>query len=192
MKKTLIAFCLTAMSSSHAGLLVEPYLNFAFGSGESTYNSISDIPGGSGVEIGGRLGGTFLGAMAGLDVAKGSLSNELKVGSTTYKDDYSKTRIGIFAGYEFPILLRGWAAYHFKNELESDGGLFAKNSKFNGTSIEFGIGFTPLPLLCLNAGYRASTYDEFESSTGSTTALNGSNELTFSEYFVGVSLPLDL
>lgn len=194
-KKLFIAFLFTIISSSHAGFLVEPYLNYSFGSGDyksegSTYDISTTGP-----NFGSRLGFQYLGLMAGMDFNLGSFGWDEKNNGTTTKYDLDTKRFGIFAGYDFPILLRAWVGYFFKNSAEftksyEDG--TNKGDLYNGSAIELGVGFTPLPLLSVNLGYRMNTYDEYEQTDGTKTALNGDSEVSVNEIFVGVSLPLDL
>ena len=196
MKRLLIAILFTFISSTHAGFLIEPYLNYNFGSGDYTDNGANVDVSTSGPNFGSRLGYQFLGFMGGMDFNVGSLGWDEESGGSKTSYDLDTTRIGIFAGYDFPILLRAWVGYSFKNNAEyskaygADG--IAKGDKYNGSAIELGVGFTPLPLLSVNVGYRMNTYDEFEQTNGTTTALNGAEEISVKEIFVGVSLPLDL
>lgn len=196
MKKLLIAFLFTVVSSAHAGFLIEPYLNYNFGSGDYKDSGETIDITTSGPNFGSRLGYQFLGFMGGMDFNMGSLGWDEKANGTKVSYDLDTTRIGIFAGYDFPILLRAWVGYYFKNNAEYskaypvDG--ITKGDGLNGTAIELGVGFTPLPLLSVNVGYRMNTFDEYEADNGTKVALNGDNEISVNEIFVGISLPLDL
>ncbi len=180
--------------SSQAGFLLEPYVNYTLGSGDTTSSSTTIDYSTNGPELGARLGFTMLGLMGGIDAAKGTVSNERKSPTSTLEDEYSRTRVGVFAGYDAPILVRGYVAYHFVNTLsdQENTGYTAKNAEYKGSALEFGLGFTPLPLLSVNVGYRINTFDEYISPTDVTTSLNGASEISINEIFFGVSLPLDL
>lgn len=185
MKKllTLLAFITI---QSHASLLLEPYLNYNFGSGDRGTSEYST----SGPSFGGKIGYQNLGLMLGLDASMGSTDMEVKSPAGTTNYDMDNTRIGLFAGYDFPVLLRAWVGYFFKNSLEFSktyNGI-ASGDMYNGSAIELGVGFTPLPLLSVNIGYRMNTWDEYEAASGTTTSLTDNVEIN--EIFVGVSLPL--
>lgn len=195
MQKLFIAILFTFITSAQAGFLIEPYLNYNFGSGDYKFDGETYDVSTSGPNYGSRLGFQYLGFMGGMDFNLGSYGWDEKSNGTTTKYDLDTTRFGVFAGYDFPILLRAWIGYYFKNsaeysktyEDESD-----KGDAYNGTAIELGVGFTPLPLLSVNVGYRMNTYDEYENANGTKTALNGDSEVNINEIFVGVSLPLNL
>lgn len=188
MKKLLTTISLFAFISfqSHASLLLEPYLNYNFGSGDQGNTEYTT----SGPSFGGKIGYQNLGFMLGLDASMGSTELESKSISGTSTYDMDNTRIGVFAGYDFPVLLRAWVGYFFKNSLEYSKAYtgISSGSMYNGSAIELGVGFTPLPLLSVNVGYRMNTWDEFESASGTTTSLSQNVEVN--EIFLGVSLPL--
>ena len=195
MKKLFIAFLFTFISNAHAGFLVEPYLNYNFGSGDYKWSAQSYDVSTSEPNYGAKLGYQFLGLMAGMDFNLGSYAWDETNNGTKTKFDLDTTRVGIFAGYELPILLRAWVGYYFSNSAEytksySDG--TNKGDTFKGSAIELGVGFTPLPLLSVNIGYRMNSYDEFEYASGSKVALNGDQETNINEIFFGVSLPFNL
>ncbi len=196
MKKLLFTLLFFAFQTQ-ANILIEPYLSYtAFGGGESTVASAAakDEYSPSGYDVGGRFGTQFLGLMGGLDIAKGSIKveSERSIGST-FTDEYDRTRVGVFVGYNAPLLVRAWGAYHFLNKAEdtNSSGRFSSGTKLDGTSLELGVGVTLLPLVSLNVGFRNNTYDEYETN-GTTTKLSGDNEVSVQEIFVGVSLPLTL
>lgn len=195
MKNLLFALLLSITSSLQAGFLVEPYLNYNFGSGDYVENGQNVDASTSGPNFGGRLGYQFLGLMAGMDVNLGSMGLDETVAGSKTSYDLDSTRVGLFAGYELPILLRAWITYYFSNNLEYSKAYsannIAKGDQFSGSGLEFGVGFTPLPLLSVNVGYRINSYDELEQTNGTKTALNGSEEVKINEIFIGVSLPLE-
>ncbi len=169
---------------AHSGVLVEPYLGYQFGSGDRNNNDYSyNSP-----QLGGRFGYQFLGFMGGLDYSMSSFDLETTntVTNATSKTDYSQNQLGLFAGYNLPIMLRAWATYFISAKLEDD---IAPITEYSGGGYALGVGFTGLPFISLNVEYRSMSYDEQETS-GVTSAVSPS--LDFSEVFFSVSLPLDL
>ncbi len=171
--------------AAQADLLLEPYLGYTFASGEqgNDYEYDYMTP-----QIGGRVGYQMLGLMAGLDYSTslGKFDTDVKTVSTgaesTYK--YQKNQLGVFVGYNLPILLRVWGTYYFNANIEDD---IAPITEHSGSGFALGAGFTGLPFVSLNLEYRSFSYDESETS-GTTTTLNPS--LDINEIFLSVSLPL--
>ncbi|EQC43589.1 outer membrane beta-barrel protein [Bacteriovorax sp. Seq25_V] len=179
MKKLLLAVFMTVSAS--AGFLVEPYLGYQLGSGDAgatdyTFNT---------TVIGGRVGYTMLGFMGGLDYSMGAESDlEGETAGVKTKTKFSQNNLGLFAGYELPILLRAWATYYLSTNLEQQEGT-NKGKEYSGDGIGFGVGFTGLPFVSLNLEYRMMSYDEFDGKSLT-------NKLEENFVLLGVSLPLDL
>lgn len=169
--------------TASAALLLEPHIGYNLsGSGDAggleyDYN---------GPQLGARVGWQNLGLMLGLDYTRSSFELESKSSSGTSKTDMKRNEIGVFAGYNFPILLRAWGAYYFTNTMKADN---STSTKYKGNTKELGVGFTGLPFLSINLMYRMVNHDEFESTAG-----NGSlnPDLDFKEIVLGVSLPFTL
>lgn len=182
--KSLLFLILLISQSAHAGVLLEPYLGYGIGSGDrGNFDYSYNTP-----QYGARLGYQMLGVMGGIDYSMASfeLEAENKTTGTTTKSDYKKNQLGVFVGYDFPLLVRAWGTYYVSANLEDD---IAPISKYSGGGYALGVGFTPLPLVSLNVEYRTFSYDEVE--TGSTTASLDPN-FDLNEIFLSVSLPLDL
>lgn len=193
MKRLLIiSVLLLSSSAANAGILIEPYVGFGIGSGEDgdTPKTEYDL---NSPFIGGRLGYQALGFMAGLDYTKGMESDfESKTSGTTSKVDGDQQTIGAFVGYNLPALLRVWVGYYFSHKIEVQSGS-SVGDEFKGGGYGLGVGFTALPLLSINLEYRMHTLDEYkDASTGSTSALNGNNEIDFNQIMISASLPLDI
>lgn len=184
MKKLLVACLLTVTAS--AGFLVEPYLGFGFTSGDfkGNDNTSYDIST-SGVTMGARVGYTMLGFMGGLDYSMATESEWEFEASSTDKYDIKRSNLGVFAGYELPILLRAWVGYDFMSKAEGDSDDGALS--FEGGATKFGVGFTGLPFVSLNLEYKMFSYDD--NKLGSTKL---TNKLEVNEVLLSVSLPLDL
>ena len=94
--------------------------------------------------------------------------------------------MGVFVGYELPIMLRAWASYYFDGNWEFEGG-----KKVELTAISFGVGFTGLPFISLNAEYRINTFDTKNVYLGAIFG-NSDDYKSTGELFFSVSLPLNL
>ncbi|MCF8058531.1 MAG: hypothetical protein K9K67_04490 [Bacteriovoracaceae bacterium] len=199
-KSFLILFFLSLFvfsSNTKAGVLIEPYLGFSLaGSGDTTFGTNKYEHSYSSPTIGGRLGYGMLGFMGGIDYSMQTFDLESERGSTTNKDGVKKSQLGIFVGYNLPILLRVWGTYFLSSSLEGDDPQTASNlidSRYeysSGSGYALGAGFTGLPFVSVNLEYRTLEYDKLEVSG---TALSTYNEKTdLSEIMLSVSLPLDL
>ena len=192
MKKLLsaVVLFLTVSMSANALIHVEPYLGYNMISGENSNSTITKYDFG-GVNYGARLGLTALGFMGGLDYSMGSGDWETETLNTKTTVDSSQTKLGVFAGYELPILLRAWATYfvNVKQEIESG----ANNGReYSGSGFGLGVGFTGLPFVSVNLEYKQYSYDEYESAAGTTVTIDGANKIDLNEIMLSVSLPLDL
>ncbi len=184
-------------NQARAGLLIEPYLGFSLaGSGDSTFGTTTYDHSYSSPTVGGRLGYGMLGFMAGIDYSMQSFDLKSEVGSTTYEDGVSKNQLGLFVGYELPILLRVWGTYFLSGKIDGDdaqaaGTLFDSRYEFSdGGGYALGAGFTGLPFVSINLEYRTLEYDKGELSGANITNYN--EKLNLSEVMLSVSLPLDL
>lgn len=161
--------------SASAALLLEPYLGFRI-SGDLDNNTTDDVSY-NGAVYGGRVGYQLLGIMGGIDYSMSSYDLDFKSGSTTTTRGSSSSNLGLFVGYNAPILVRAWATYFLSNKLDFDG-----PSKLDGSGYALGAGFTGLPFVSLNVEYRAISYDDSES--GKVSPSQDAKEILFS-----VSLP---
>ncbi|MDD4975066.1 MAG: hypothetical protein PHY93_11980 [Bacteriovorax sp.] len=185
LKNSLIAFSVLVLtiltSSAHASLLIEPHLGYNISGGGTT----------SGVEykytnpeLGLRLGGQILGLMAGLDYTFSSYTWTQSPGGD---DKFDRGEVGLFVGYNFPILLRFWGAYYFSNTAKDTNstGKTATGAEFKGNTKELGVGFTGIPFLSLNLMYRNVVFD-------SKPAVVTGGDISNHEVVLGVSLPFTL
>jgi hypothetical protein len=185
-KNSLIVFgvlVMTALSSitANASLLIEPHLGYNISGGGTT----------SGVEykytnpeLGLRLGGQFLGLMAGLDYTSSSYTWTQSPGGD---DKFDRGELGLFVGYNLPILLRFWGAYYFTNTAKdtNSSGKTPSGAEFKGNTKELGVGFTAIPFVSLNLMYRNVVY-----STKPAVVTGG--EISNHEIVLGVSVPFTL
>lgn len=176
----LFALVLTINTAS-ASLLIEPHVAFNLnGSGEGTAGSTTHKYEYNGPQFGARVGYQGLGLMAGFDYTRSSYDFEDTFAGTGVTQSFNRNEMGIFAGYEFPILIRAWGAYYFSNTAKND-----KGDEYTGNTKELGVGFTALPLLSVNLMYRMVTWDEINSS-------KLTDDINVNEIVLGVSLPLNL
>ena len=193
---TVFLFLITSIS--HAGVLLEPYIGFQVNNAEDSNATKTDYSWAN-VALGGKVGYQFLGFMAGgmYEFAPMNFDVDVTSGTSKYTIESQSKGWGFFAGYEFPILLRAYGTYFLKKEIRhkqanSAAGIVS-GDEFCGTGMGFGVGYTGLPFISINAEYRMYTYDEQKSgTTGIDTALTGTNEIDGNEIFINVSLPFDL
>lgn len=187
-KKTKFAGLLLGLilmgNTASASLLVEPHIGYNLhASDKSTENGIGHDYSYNGAEYGARVGFQNFGFMGGLDYTHSGMTlDDTPTSGANAGGTYNRNEIGIFAGYNLPILLRAWGAYYFKSKAEKDS-----NNYFKGNTFEVGVGFTALPFLSLNAVYRIVSWSEHN--------FNGSTydpKTTMNEIVIGVSLPLNL
>ena len=172
-------FCTFIFSSTaQAGLMFEPYLGYSF---NGSIGESSDDTDYNGLTYGARLGYQSLGLMFGADFSAQSLSVDNDNGADA---DFDKNQIGIFVGYNAPILFRFWATYFFTGSLEFDG---ANQELTSGSGFALGAGYTGLPFVSLNLEYRTVNYDEVEFASMTQNADTDAKEILFS-----VSLPFNL
>ena len=165
------------VNTASAALLLEQHLGYnlaSSGDGES-YN---------GAQLGMRVGYQQLGLMAGLDFTRSTFDQDQTVNNAKVSNEMERNEWGVFVGYNFPILIRAWAAYYFDNTTKAT----TSNFEMSGNTTELGVGFTALPFLSINLMYRMINLDELKASNGATASMDSSNQ----EFVVGVSLPLTL
>jgi len=164
-----VTLVLLASPLSHASFLLEPYLGYHFGTMD--WGSSDDTA--KGPTFGGRVGFSQLGLQFGADYMGGNWEIDR---SPSFKG--SASNLGIFVGYDFPVLFRAYATYFFDAELKD-------TSKYEGNLIRFGVGLSPVPLIDINLEYMTATYDKNNgNSLGTNAKLN--------MFGVTVSIPFTL
>ena len=174
-----VAGTILTLASANAYLLIEPHLGYnlhastTISGTEFKYN---------GTQFGGRLGGQFLGLMGGLDYTHSSYTLKSTTLGAVTNTSTKQNDIGVFAGFNFPILLRAWAGYYFTSKATESGGDYIK-----GHVTELGVGWTAIPFLSINLAYRMVSYNKsYDSNTKATSAI----DYTPKEIVVGVSEPI--
>lgn len=181
-------FFVIVSSIGHSAIRIEPSLGFAIGEIDSTpaqlgTNAIDHSFSSAGL----RVGYHMLGFSLGLDYLK-TLSGSFDDDSNNRKGDFSADAFSVFAGFDFPILLRAYAGYTFSYTSETDFDDTTATIEHDGNGYFVGVSFTGLPFVYLNLEYRVYEIDEFEQS-GVTTSISDTNDKTF---MLSVSLPIDL
>lgn len=141
---------------SQAALLIEPYagVNVNAGWSDDSFESTSQL---SGTMYGARVGVQSFGFMTGLDARKGAWSVD---DEDDTEIDY--THYAVFAGYDFPILLRVYAEYILGGSgIDQDDNTFIQPSGF-----VFGAGYKFFPYLSANLEFGNVDYKEVELADG--------------------------
>lgn len=190
-----LLFCLfVGIGSVQANLWLEPSLGYSIGSVD-TKNTVA----GKKIELkyaaptyGIKAAYKLLGFMAGIDYNRSSFELKLDSGSSSSNlGDYDGSNLGIFAGFEFPILFKVWASLYLDSEWEH-----SNTSKIEGDGYALGVGFSPIPVplpfasLYFNFEYRKLSFDEQTSTTGTTSKLNPNWDVK--EYILSISIPFDI
>jgi hypothetical protein len=174
--KKLFAVCALIIgfsSVSHAGIMLEPYLGYEMGTTKDNDGKLD------GTQLGLRLAWTApIMFWAGLDYTMGVSAKFKPDASGAPDSDAKRSTLYAVAGVDFPILLRAWFGYGFKNELKLDD----YDQKLEGTSTKLGVGFTGLPFVSLNLEYLMEDYDKVNGNSLSTHSKNNA-------YVLSVSLP---
>ena len=184
-----ILFLLFISFNISAGLVVEPYAGFIFGKFESTISNEDYKYNTTGITFGSRVGYSVLYFVAGMDLSFGSMDATVSSGPIgTTSEEYDTSSFGLYAGVNFPILMRGWVTYYLNSSYENRA-----KEELNGSGFGIGLGFTPLPLLSLNIETKFIKVNEIDSNSG-TIKLPNSNraEDSINEILLSVSLPFEL
>ena len=116
--------------------------------------------------MGARLGYDVLGLMGGISYNHAFYTlKEEKSGAST-ETDSKRNEMGIFIGYNAPLIFRAWLGYSFSvKETVSASGDYKK-----GSAVEIGAGYTAMPFLSVNLEIKSFTYATNNSaSTGTET-----------------------
>jgi hypothetical protein len=173
MKKFAIILALfLAAPIAQADILLEPYLGYYKGTSDDG-STKTDF---NGVGFGGRVGYQKLGFMVGGEFMSAKWTDD-----DTPSNDITPTVLGVFVGYNFPVLLRVWGTYGISTKSKVDDGTTSIDLK--GNSLKLGVGTTILPLVSINLEYMTSTFDEADGVSLAT-------DIKQNTYGLSVSLPL--
>lgn len=192
-------FSLTGLQKAHAGILLEPYLGYEFGTADQTYGSSNDGKStkflGSGTVIGARVGWTIPFLFFALDYSMGTgqkfTVHEDSLGSVEDQDG-SRSTLAAVVGVKVP-LLRAYAGYAFINDLKNKDSV--SDDTLKGSAVKLGASFTGFPLISLNAEYLVSTYNKMVPGNGSEYTLGSDQtvkEAKSQMLLLSVSVPFDI
>ena len=137
----------------------------------------------SGTVLGARIGYQFLLPWVALDYTT-SLSDHKGSGKNGSSDfDFSMSTLGLVAGVDLPII-RLFGGYGFSNTIKT-----SDDTKFEGTYLKAGVGFTALPFVSLNLEY---IINDFKKVNGESLSAAGMDKVSGNVLAFSVSLPLDL
>jgi hypothetical protein len=194
-RNLVLMFTFCFVGNANAGFMVEPYAGFAL-AGSLEQAATNPIAGTySGLQFGGRAGFSMLGLMGGATYNMATAADyEFTQLTTTATNSAKRTDLGIFVGYELPVMLRVWGSYYLDSKLEGEsttGTTFIDSTQtWNGTGIGLGAGFTGLPFISINVEYKSFTFKDVDDSDSTPVNSVFTPEVTTNEIFVSVSLPL--
>lgn len=176
MKKFILALvAMSVFTTAQAAFLIEPYVGYNFNSeleaNNCSSNCTDDV---SGTSIGARIGWQSLGLQLGGSVKLSQLEID--------GDDASGKSLGVFVGYELPILFRVWAEYTLSSTLEDDD---SGVELTDGSGFTIGGGYTGLPFVAINLEFSKVNYEKFEAGS-----VSGSLDADLNTMLLSVSLPL--
>lgn len=177
MKKLFLGFLFSTslLTQVQAGLVAEPSLGYSIIGDTKVSNNTAKGP-----QLGLALGYQEVGFVGGLKYVHSFITEK---DPTLSLSGYHKNDFGLYAGYNFPILLRAWAAYYFVSDMT-----LPTNGTISGSTIEIGVGYQVIPMLSLNLEYRH--YNESSVQVGSTNyPVIGNNVIN--EVVLGVSAPIN-
>lgn len=194
-KRSFLLFIFLIIFKVQAGVLLEPHLGYII-SGKSDYvmasKNLTDSYGG--LQFGGRVGYQLMGFMGGLSFAHANYSIDTACSNCSPNSDktsFTQNAFGFFIGYNAPVLMRAWFAYHFslKETVDKSANYFSEGQCRKGSSTEFGVGYSGLPVLSLNFVYRMLSYNTATTNNlGAITLFDSSPK----EVVLQVSAPFDL
>ncbi len=173
-----LAFCAALVGfapQASASLYVEPFIGYMMGDTEASGALGGYKEDTTGTDMGLRLGFSTLGFAVGAEASQSSFEID-----TDPSTDLEPTNLGLFASFEFPILIRAYASYII--ESKGDYG----NAEVEGDGLRLGVGFTGLPFVSINFEYLSLKYDTIKAAGFSVDT-----DIKTDLYGVNVSLPLD-
>jgi len=196
--KKLLLVCLFSVFTinANAGFMVEPYLGYKLGlSAETTSGTTVSTFKQSSVMYGGRAGFSNMGFSLGVDYSLASFTtdveNKTPITTTTSTYDTTQNQLGVFVGFQLPILAKVWGTYFLSanQSISNLSGAPGVSYDLTGSGYGLGVGLTMFPFISINAEFRSLTYDTIENAKGGATNGALSPEFKASELFVSVSVP---
>lgn len=174
-------------SPAWAGLYLEPYVGYEFGTGKGdiVVQSVGTVvvdEKDAGAAFGAKVGYSVLGFAFGADYMSARLTGKDQTTPPDPDSKWKSTDIGLFAQFSLPMLLKFSATYFLSTKLKED------DTELTGSGFKLGVGFTMLPLISINLDMINNTYDDSKISGVVVT----STDVTLKTLMLSVSLPLDL
>lgn len=164
----IVAFSFAAVPAN--AFMIEPFIGLESGD----YDDGSTTSDFANQNLGLRIGGDTLGFMYGFEYQQGSGTVEP---SGLADIDVDTTDMGLYVGYELPIMLRAYLTYYFSHKAEIAG-----QSDMEGDGgMKLGVSYTGLPFIVINFEKMTRSFDE----QGPATIDRESDA-----FMVGVGLPL--
>lgn len=162
-------FSVFSFGSAAQAIVVEPYYTHFLTGEDGAGNDMS------GNEIGLRLGYDITSFAFGLDyVAAGKSEYDDSAGELT------PSGYGVYAAFDFPILVRAYASYMINYQYEINSG------KYLGNGTKLGIQYTGLPYVAIGLESVKFEFDEFKANAGTKSKID------FSTKFTGLTISLPL
>ncbi|GIL17869.1 MAG: hypothetical protein BroJett040_16200 [Oligoflexia bacterium] len=168
---------LVISTQAQAAFHIDPFLGYETGKFKSA-TSESDL---SGTGFGARIGYSILGFSMGGEYYGASLKAKGTNGAAD--TDLTDTDMGVFVGYQFPVLVRAYLTYYASSSAKITGAEFTGSG---GTKI--GIGYSGLPFVTINLESIARKYNKVKpDGFPSVDSTNESNTTVLS-----ISVPFNI
>lgn len=183
-----------------ADVYLEPYLGYAVsGTVTKKLSTVGPVnewsyrnPGG-----GFRLGIDYIGAIVGLEYSMIKMEWEgvppINSNINDQKQSIDGKYLGAFLGFIFPlgVIVHGTLFGLSSMKKLDDNGPYANGDTYQGMGFSLGIGYKFMPLLAANLEYRDFNMDKVKiAANNGTEKLNGDLDLSVSELFFSISIPL--
>jgi len=179
-------------TAAQAGLLIEPYLGYYYGTtiSRGVTSSIDVTDTSTGLGYGLRLGYKFMVPWVAIDYSASSGTNETDYPPGTANVDYAWTGIGVSVGADLPLGLRIFGGYGFTDKavLKYTSG----DDTLTGSYTKVGLGFRLIPMLSLNAEYIMHSYTKYDNGTTKVDLDTVYSSFSSNAVLVSISAPLNL
>ena len=189
----LFSLSLTSIKAQ-AGILLEPYLGYKFGSVNSTNGTSNSSPGTAnsyttnGLVYGGRLGIRVPLVFFAADYSMASG----KMNGSGIDSDMTQSSLFAVAGLNLAII-RAWVGYGFMNNLTQKLG--AGDVTYEGSALKAGLGFSGIPFVSINLEYIQDTFTKYTSPANGQQDISAANQISDASgksLMFSISLPFNL
>jgi hypothetical protein len=206
---TPLLFVVLLPVSQHAqAIVIEPFVGYASGTYEyggyttATYSDVAKDFKGTGMAYGGRLGIEYFFISIGGQYSSGNFTLKGKDYLELDKDyTYTTSQMGAFLGLQLSSIFRIWGTYFFSADdkvkdvtFDADGAAnpiaaVTATEKLKGKGMEFGFGYTGLPIVSINLSMSTMNYNDIKHPfvTGDTTKIA---DVTVTMYMLSLSAPI--